>query len=152
MLSRVRLAQQLAQVSMDDLTQLDSSVLREAEQHPDASPEERREKKAAVRQAKQILKMVDMIHRNFPAGIIIPDEARLQQAIDMPSKTAAENRARTKAIKAAEKELDLYHKTLKIYLNAKELVREYEISQTILPDMEKRYQEIVNRSAETVQV
>lgn len=62
----------------------------------------------------------------------------------MPSKTAAENRARTKAIKAAEKELDTYHGTLKVYLNAKELVREYEISKTILKDMEKRYQEIMS--------
>lgn len=151
MLSKVRLAQKLAQVPMDDLAQFDSGVLREAEQYPDASPEERREKKAAVKQAKQILKMVEMIHKNFPTGITVPDEARLQTAIDMPSKTAAENRARSKAIKAAEHELDIYHKTLKVYLNAKELVREYEISQTILPDMEKRYQEIISCNAETVQ-
>lgn len=151
MLARVRLANQLAQVPMDELIQFDASVLNKAEQLPASSTEERREKKAAVKQAKQILKMVGMIHKNYPSGIVVPDENRLQQAIDMPSKTSAENRARTKAIKAAEKELDVYHNTLKVYLNAKDLVREYEISKTILPDMEKRYQEIMSRRAETAE-
>lgn len=61
----------------------------------------------------------------------------------MPSTTSAENKAWNRAIKAVEKELDRYHNTLKIYIDAKELVREYEISKTLLPDMQKRYQELI---------
>lgn len=134
MLTKVHLAQQLAQVPMEQLANLDGNTLFQNEQN----------RKAADKLTRQTDKMVQKIQKNFPNGIVVPDEARLQSAIDMPSKTAAENRARTKAIKAAEKELDTYHSTLKVYLNAKELVREYEISKTILKDMEKRYQEIMS--------
>lgn len=134
MLTKVHLAQQLAQVPMEQLANLDGNTLFQNEQN----------RKAADKLTRQTDKMVQKIQKNFPNRIVVPDEARLQSAIDMPSKTAAENRARTKAIKAAEKELDTYHSTLKVYLNAKELVREYEISKTILKDMEKRYQEIMS--------
>lgn len=151
MLSKVHLAQKLTQIPMDQLANLDVSVLNEAEQLPAETKDERETKKYAVKQAKKILKMVRMIHKNFANGIVIPDEERLQSAIDMPSKTAAESRARSKAIKAAEKELNTYHNTFKVYLNAKELVREYEISLTILPDMEKRYQEIMSRRTNPVE-
>ncbi len=140
MLTKVRLAQQLAQAPMDALANLDGTALFQNE--PDH--------KASRKMIRQTDKMVEKIRKNFPNGIVIPDESKLQSALDMPSKTAAENRARTKAIKSAEKELDTYHNTLKVYLNAKELVREYEISKTILPDMEKRYQEIMSRRTDSV--
>lgn len=140
MLTKVHLAQQLAQVPMEQLANLDGNALFQNEQN----------RKAADKLTRQTDKMVQKIQKNFPNGIVVPDESRLQSAIDMPSKTAAENRARTKAIKAAEKELDTYHSTLKVYLNAKELVREYEISKTILKDMEKRYQEIMSSRDTTV--
>lgn len=140
MLTKVHLAQELAQVPMDQLANLDGNALFQDEQN----------RKAADKLTRQMDKMVQKIQKNFPNGIVVPDEARLQSAIDMPSKTAAQNRARTKAIKAAEKELDTYHSTLKVYLNAKELVREYEISKTILKDMEKRYQEIMSSRDTTV--
>lgn len=140
MLTKVHLAQQLAQVPIEQLANLDGNALFQNEQN----------RKAADKLTRQTDKMVQKIQKNFPNGIVVPDEARLQSAIDMPSKTAAENRARTKAIKSAEKELDTYHSTLKVYLNAKELVREYEISKTILKDMEKRYQEIMSGRDTTV--
>lgn len=140
MLTKVHLAQELAQVPMEQLANLDGNALFQDEQN----------RKAADKLTRQMDKMVQKIQKNFPNGIVVPDEARLQSAIDMPSKTAAQNRARTKAIKAAEKELDTYHSTLKVYLNAKELVREYEISKTILKDMEKRYQEIMSSRDTTV--
>lgn len=140
MLTKVHLARQLAQVPMEQLANLNGNALFQNEQN----------RKTADKLTRQTDKMVQKIQKNFPNGIIVPDEAKLQSAIDMPSKTAAENRARTKAIKAAEKELDTYHSTLKVYLNAKELVREYEISKTILKDMEKRYQEIMSSRDTTV--
>lgn len=142
MLVRVHLAQQLARIPMEQLGELDAASLFCDEQ----------DHKATAKLIRQIGKMAQKIHKNFPNGIIVPDEAKLQSAIDMPSKTASENRTRTKAIKAAEKELDTYHNTLKVYLNAKELVREYEISKTILPNMEKRYQEILNSRRTTAKV
>lgn len=144
---KLAFAQKLARVEMNRLTALDESVLRDAQALPTGTKLEKQRKKYNVSQAKKVLKMVEKIKKNYPNGIVIPDESKLQAAIDMPSKTRSENRARTKAIKAAEGELDLYHNTLKVYLNAKELVREYEISKTLLPDMQKRYQELISQSA-----
>ena len=43
----------------------------------------------------------------------------------MPSGTAAENRLRKKADKAAEKEMNLYYKTTSVYKVAKKLVHSY---------------------------
>lgn len=144
MLDRVHLAQKLAQIPMEQLSGLDASKLYKEE--PNFSKEQR---KSSAKLARQTAKMVEKIRANFPNGIVVPDESRLQKAIDMPATTKAERRSRTRAIQAAEKELDRYHTTLKVYLNAKELVREYEISKTILPDMEKRYQEIRKHCTET---
>lgn len=144
MLDRVHLAQQLAQIPMDQLSGLDAAKLYKVEPNPS-----KYQRKASAKLARQTAKMIQKIRANFPNGIVVPDESRLQKAIDMPATTKAERRSRTRAIQAAEKELDRYHSTLKAYLNAKELVREYEISKTILPDMEKRYQEIRKHCTET---
>lgn len=140
---KLSFAQKLAGVEMGRLSDTGDSLLSEAEAMPASGKQEKKKRAYHIRQGKKVLKMVQKIKKNYPHGIIVPDEAKLQTAIDMPSATSAENKARNRAIKAAEKELDRYHNTLKVYLDAKELVREYEISKTLLPDMQKRYQELI---------
>lgn len=152
MKKKVALAQELSAVDMERLAQPDPALLDRARALPASGREEKKERRYQISQARKVLKMGKKIRHNYPNGIIVPDEGKLQSALDMPSKTAAENRARTRAIKAAEKELNLYHSTLKVWLDAKELVREYEISKTLLSDMKKRYAQIKGLDAVPAQV
>lgn len=57
----------------------------------------------------------------------------------MPYTTKEESHARAKALKAAEKELQLFHTTVKPYQDAQKLVRDERVSRTIYPEIEKMY-------------
>lgn len=148
---KLAFAKELADVDVHQLSQTDISVLRDAQALPASEKAEKRRRRYAIRQAKKCLKMAKRIRKNYPNGVETPDETKLHTALDMSAETKAEDRARRQAIRAAEKELELYHRSLKPYLNAKELVREYEISKTLLPDMQKRYQELTAPNAAGVQ-
>ena len=59
--------------------------------------------------------MAIKIRNNYPNGICEPNPATLNAALDMPYTTKEESHARAKALKAAEKELQLFHTTVKPY-------------------------------------
>lgn len=144
---KLAFARMLADMDVQQLSQIDGSVLRSAQALPASEKAEKQRRRYAVSQAKKCLKMAGSIRKNYPNGIVIPDENKLHTALEMPAETKTEYRARKQAVRAAEKELELYHRTLKPYLDAKELVREYEISKTLLPDMQKRYRELTAQNA-----
>lgn len=92
-----------------------------------------------MKRAKAMLKMAKKIRKNYPNGICEPNPATLNAALDMPYTTKEESHARAKALKAAEKELQLFHTTVKPYQDAQKLVRDERVSRTIYPEIEKMY-------------
>lgn len=136
---RVQRAKDLVAIGLTHLSGANPSVLEEAKTLPSATREEKALKREEVQRAKAMLKMARKIRRNYPEGIREPDPETLRKALDMPCASKAESRARAKAVKAAEKELQLFHATVKPYLDAQKLVRDERVSRTIYPEIEKMY-------------
>lgn len=136
---RVQRAKDLVAIGLTHLSGINPSVLDEAKALPSATKEEKALKNDEVKRAKAMLKMAEKIRKNYPDGIREPDPETLRAALDLPYETKAESRARAKAVKAAEKEIRLFHTTVKPYQDAQQLVRDERVSRTIYPEIEKMY-------------
>lgn len=115
----VRMAEELAAVDKHALVNLNPAAFMEKAK---ANPN-KKERKAEIRRAKKIAAMVALLKANYPNGVNEPDPARLQTALDMPQETKEEGKAKKLAIKEAEAELQMYHKTMACWLEANETVR-----------------------------
>ena len=136
---RVERAKDLVAIGLTQLSGIHSTVLEEAKMLPAATKEEKTIRTYEMKRAKAMLKMAKKIRKNYPNGICEPNPATLNAALDMPYTTKEESRARAKALKAAEKELQLFHTTVKPYQDAQKLVRDERVSRTIYPEIEKMY-------------
>ena len=136
---RVERAKDLVAIGLTQLSGIHSTVLEEAKMLPAVTKEEKTIRTYEMKRAKAMLKMAKKIRKNYPNGICEPNPATLNAALDMPYTTKEESRARAKALKAAEKELQLFHTTVKPYQDAQKLVRDERVSRTIYPEIEKMY-------------
>ncbi|MDE6864431.1 MAG: hypothetical protein K2J41_08630 [Eubacterium sp.] len=92
-------------------------------------------------QAKALVKSGRLIKKNYPNGLVKPDESKLESAYAMPDGSSTESRLKSKAIKEAEKELDLYYKTIAPYAAAQKLVHSFENREEVIRWAESHYDE-----------
>lgn len=85
------------------------------------------------------MKSGKLIKKNYPGGLIQPDENKVKAAYAMPDNSRAENKLRNQAIKEAEKELDLYYKTIAPYAAAQKLVHSFENRDEVVKWAEANY-------------
>lgn len=120
----LEMAQSLAAIDMNKLAGLNTDAIMEyAKNLPSSTKAEKKIKNFDVKRAKKLGAMVKAINKNYPNGIVVPDPARLQNALDMPQDTKEQEKAKKLAVKEASAELDMYHSTLGCYLDAIDMVK-----------------------------
>ena len=136
---KVEKARELIANDVDSLAFVSDSIVADAKKLPKSTKEQREIRKYDIQQAKAIVKSGRLIKKNYPNGLIKPDENKVKAAYEMPDSTGAENKLRNKAIKEAEKELDLYYKTIAPYAAAQKLVHSYENREEVVKWAEANY-------------
>lgn len=101
-------------------------------------PQTKNDRKYLKKEKKKFAKMSANIKKYYPGGIVVPSEEALDAANALPANTRDEQKIRDKAMKEAEKTLDIYYKTMRPYLDAEELVKRFEISKEIMSYMRER--------------
>lgn len=138
---KVEKARELIGNNADCLALANSGIIENARQLPKQTKEQRTIRKYEIAQAKAVVKSGKLIKKYYPNGLVKPDENRLNNAYAMADGTAAENKLRKKAVKDAEKELDIYYKTTAPYTAAKKLVHSYENRYEVMKWAEAHYEE-----------
>lgn len=138
---KVEKARELISKDIDSIAFISESVVADAKNLPKSTKEQRAFRKYDIQQAKALVKSGKLIKKNYPNGLVKPDENNLEAAYAMPDSSSAENRLRRKAIKEAEKELDLYYKTIAPYAAAKKLVHSFENRDEVIRWAEANYDE-----------
>ena len=136
---KVEKARELIANDVDSLAFVSDSIVADAKKLPKSTKEQREIRKYDIQQAKAIVKSGRLIKKNYPNGLVKPDENKVKAAYEMPDSTGAENKLRNKAIKEAEKELDLYYKTIAPYAAAQKLVHSYENREEVVKWAEANY-------------
>lgn len=138
---KVKNAKRLIAKDVNTLSELDASIINEAKHLPKGTKDERVLRKYYIVQAKSILKTGNLIKRNYPNGIIKPDEDELHAAYAMPERTSEENRIKKAAIKRIESQFNLYYKTIAPYAAAQKLVHSYENKENVMIWAKAHYDE-----------
>lgn len=139
-LHKVEKARELITNDADSMANISGSIIDEAKKLPKHTKEERQSRKYDIQQAKAIVKSGRLIKKNYPNGLVKPDENRIKEAYAMPDSSSAENKLRNKAIKEAEKELNLYYKTISPYAVAQKLVHSFENREEVIRWAESNYE------------
>lgn len=133
-------AQMILETPIERAAEMDTDRLQKAAAAlPSTTKEERQAKKAAAKNVKKLEKMKCRIQKTYPNGVVRPDPARLNTALDLPQETKAEKKAKIAAIDAAEKELLQFHKVLKAYLAAEALFKRGTENKKVYLEVEKIY-------------
>ena len=136
---KVEKARELIANDVNALVSVSDSIVADAKNLPRSTKEQREIRKYDIQQAKAIVKSSRLIKKNYPGGLVKPDENKVKEAYAMPDRSSAENKLRNKAIKEAEKELDLYYKTIAPYAAAKKLVHSFENREEVVRWAEANY-------------
>jgi len=126
---------------VDDIALINKEIISTAKALPKGSKAQREIRKYDIQFAKSIVKAGRLIKKNYPNGIVKPDENRVKAAYAMPDGSRAENKLRNAAIKQAEKELNLYYKIIAPYAAAKKLVHSFENKEEVIRWAESHYDE-----------
>lgn len=136
---KVENARALLAQDVNALVSVRDSIIADAKNLPKSTKEQREIRKYDIQQAKAIVKSGKLIKKNYPGGLIQPDENKVKAAYAMPDNSRAENKLRNQAIKEAEKELDLYYKTIAPYAAAQKLVHSFENRDEVVRWAESNY-------------
>lgn len=136
---KVENARALLAQDVNALVSVRDSIIADAKNLPKSTKEQREIRKYDIQQAKAIVKSGKLIKKNYPGGLIQPDENKVKAAYAMPDNSRAENKLRNQAIKEAEKELDLYYKTIAPYAAAQKLVHSFENRDEVVKWAEANY-------------
>lgn len=136
---KVEKARELIVNDVDSLVSFGDSIVADAKKLPKSTKEQREIRKYDIQQAKAIVKSGRLIKKNYPNGLVKPDENKVKAAYAMPDGSSAENKLRNKAIKDAEKELDIYYKTIAPYAAAQKLVHSFENREEVIRWAEANY-------------
>lgn len=136
---KVAKARELIAQDVNTLVSVSDSIVADAKNLPKSTKEQREIRKYDIQQAKAIVKSGKLIKKNYPGGLIQPDENKVKAAYAMPDNSRAENKLRNQAIKEAEKELDLYYKTIAPYAAAQKLVHSFENRDEVVRWAESNY-------------
>lgn len=134
-------AHELTQKDINSLIYISDDIIAQAKKLPKGTKEQRTVRKYDIEQARAIVKSGRLIKKNYPNGLVKPDEEKLKSAYALPDETKEENRLRNKAVKEAEKELDLYYKTIAPYAAAQKLINSYENRQKVIEWAQEHYEE-----------
>ncbi len=138
---KVESARKLIAKDISALAFMDESIIAQARNMPKHNKTERSLRKYYIKQAKAIVKSGKLIKKNYPDGIVKPDEDKLNEAYALPDHTKAENKFKNAQIKMIEGEFDLYYKTIAPYAAAKKLVHSYENKDRVMEWAESHYDE-----------
>lgn len=138
---KVESARKLIANDISALAFMDESIIAQARNMPKHNKTERSLRKYYIKQAKAIVKSGKLIKKNYPDGIVKPDEDKLNEAYALPDHTKAENKFKNAQIKMIEGEFDLYYKTIAPYAAAKKLVHSYENKDRVMEWAESHYDE-----------
>ncbi len=138
---KVEKARELIAKDVNTLAFISESIIADAKNQPKGSKEQRAVRKYDIVQAKALVKSGRLIKKNYPNGLVKPDESKLESAYAMPDGSSTESRLKSKAIKEAEKELDLYYKTIAPYAAAQKLVHSFENREEVIRWAESHYDE-----------
>lgn len=138
---KVESARKLIANDISALAFMDESIIAQARNMPKHNKTERSLRKYYIKQAKAIVKSGKLIKKNYPDGIVKPDEDKLNEAYALPDNTKAENKFKNAQIKMIEGEFDLYYKTIAPYAAAKKLVHSYENKDRVMEWAESHYDE-----------
>lgn len=135
----VEKARELIANGVNSLASVSNSIVADAKKQPKNTKEQREIRKYDIQQAKAIVKSSRLIKKNYPNGLVKPDESKVKAAYAMPDSSGAENKLRNKAVKEAEKELDIYYKTIAPYAAAQKLVHSFENREEVVRWAEANY-------------
>lgn len=138
---KVESARKLIANDISALAFMDESIIAQARNMPKHNKTECSLRKYYIKQAKAIVKSGKLIKKNYPDGIVKPDEDKLNEAYALPDHTKAENKFKNAQIKMIEGEFDLYYKTIAPYAAAKKLVHSYENKDRVMEWAESHYDE-----------
>ena len=138
---KVEKAREIIAMDINSLAFVNESIVSDAQNQPKNTKEQRAFRKYDIKLAKSVVKAGKLIKKNYPNGLIKPDENKVKAAYAMPDSSSAENRLRNKAIKEAEKELDIYYKTIAPYKAAQKLVHSFENRDEVIRWAEAHYDE-----------
>ncbi len=138
---KVEKAREIIARDIDSLAFVNESIVSDAKNQPKDTKEQRAFRKYDIQLAKSVVKAGKLIKKNYPNGLVKPDENKIKEAYAMPDSSSAENKLRNKAIKEAEKELDLYYKTIAPYAAAQKLVHSFENRDEVIRWAEAHYNE-----------
>lgn len=138
---KVEKARELIAKDVNTLAFISESIIADAKNQLKGSKEQRAVRKYDIAQAKALVKSGRLIKKNYPNGLVKPDESKLESAYAMPDGSSTESRLKSKAIKEAEKELDLYYKTIAPYAAAQKLVHSFENREEVIRWAESHYDE-----------
>lgn len=136
---KVEKARELIANGVNSLASVSNSIVADAKKQPKNTKEQREIRKYDIQQAKAIVKSSRLIKKNYPNGLVKPDESKVKAAYAMPDSSGAENKLRNKAVKEAEKELDIYYKTIAPYAAAQKLVHSFENREEVVRWAEANY-------------
>ncbi len=137
---KVEKARELIANDVDSLVSFGDDIVADAKKLPKSTKEQREIRKYDIQQAKALVKSSKLIKKNYPDGLVKPDENKVKAAYALPDASRAENRFRNKAIKEAEKELNLYYKTTAPYSAAEKLVHSFENREEVVFWAESNYE------------
>lgn len=139
--SKVAYARRLIDKDISTLADTDASIIADARNLPKSSKTERLLRKYYIAQAKALVRTGKLIKKNYPNGIVKPDENMLKDAYALPDRTRNENKFKKAQIKRIEKEFDLYYKTIAPYAAAQKLVHSCDNRDLVMKWAESRYDE-----------
>lgn len=140
MQKRLEQARMLDELGLERLHTIDRSILEEALALPNKSDAEKKERSAAIQRAQAIVKMALAARKKQEnGGMVVPDEQEWHDAVAMQENTKEEQQAKKEAVKLADKRLSDYNNTFAPYLDAKKLLRQWEMSRHLFADAEAMY-------------
>lgn len=147
-LYKIETARKIVSKGVDSLRYIDDSILEQAKALPNKTSAEKKLRKEEIATAKKFIKSSKLVKKNYPNGIVKPDQNEVDRIYSMPQETKEQYKARKVAIKDIDAKLDLYFKTVEPFTDAEKLVKEYENHFVIIEESEKRYDEACQIIAE----
>ncbi|MDR3185597.1 MAG: MFS transporter [Christensenellaceae bacterium] len=113
-------------ISIDEIAKDEAFSLFNAKNMPQVSFLERKLRFYAIMFAKKVLRMSKRIIKNYPDGLEEFDMSVYDAALAMPETNKEEEQERKTALKILEKKLSKYNNTVRPYIEAKELLKQFE--------------------------
>lgn len=137
-ISRLKRAEQIVKAGLDSLREFDRSTLVEAQNMPKETKVQKRERREAIRFAKDLERSAKLISHYYPDGITRPDKKALDNAYLMVDVTKEQKKAKKLTIKKTENDLKIYNTAAKPFIEA-ELMLKRQKAYSEFEELKKQY-------------